>query len=177
MRPVDRLREAAREQRYWVLKPETGGIWTLRHLDDSTGLLSEPVHTSEPIGDNPADAVGWAGTLVDVDCWHGMSSHRGAHIEEAYTVVREIGRFLRTGTGRGRGVVLRIEDHENDPGLRLVTLRERWDATGLESDPFWFCEDTGFADRADMLRQISKWFDLDPDGWQTITEGAEYHHP
>ena len=171
VRPVDRVREAARDERYWVLKPEGDGTWTLRHLDDTTGLLSAPAHTSGSIGD--AAAASWATGLVDVECWHGMSSHPGARIEEAYTVVREISRGRRAG----RSIVVRIEDGAYNLDMPLVVVRERWDTTGLESDPLHGFEPKGFADDADMLRHVSRWFGLDPGGWQTITEGTEYHHP
>ena len=61
-------------------------------------------------------------------------------------------------------------------GIKLLTVREYWPATGLESDPLYFCEYSGFEDEADMLRQVSGWFGLAEDGWTTIKEGAEYWH-
>jgi hypothetical protein len=85
-----------------------------------------------------------------------------------YGLVREIARAPRPG----RRVVIRIEPGPD--GLRLLTVREYWPATGLESDPLYFCEYGGFKDEADMLQQVSGWFGLDPVGWTTVTPGAEY---
>jgi hypothetical protein len=61
VRAVDRIREAAWQGLYWVLVREPDRTtWTLRHLDDGTGALSEPVHHSHPVGPDPDQAVGWA---------------------------------------------------------------------------------------------------------------------
>ena len=70
-------------------------------------------------------------------------------------------------------MIVRIEPHPDGPSLLIV--RERWTSTGLESDPLYLCESSGFEDEADMLRQVAHWFDLD-DRWVTVTPGVEYWH-
>jgi hypothetical protein len=172
-RLTEKILEAARTERFWVLLPEPGGVWTLRQLDDTTGrLYDEPAHTSPPIGDNPAAAIMWAGELIDVECWHGMESHPGAYIDETYALVREIARSPRPH----RRIVVRVEPHPGDPQLIMVTVAERWTATGRLSDPLYACEYVDFDDHVDMLAWVAGWYRLDPTGWDTITDGREYQH-
>jgi hypothetical protein len=172
-RLVDRILEAARTERFWVLLPEPGGVWTLRQLDDTTGWLDEePAHTSDPIGADVAAATLWAAGLVDVEGWHSMTSHPGAFVDEVYTLVREIARRPRPG----RAIAVRVGPDANNPELTMLTVAERWAATGALSDPLYTCEYADFADHADMLAQVADWYGLDPDGWDTLTEGREYQH-
>jgi hypothetical protein len=170
-RAADLIREAARTDKYWVLHPEPTGTWTLRQLAGATGLLGEAAHESDRFGPDSGKAVSWAEDLVDVTAWHTMSRpYPGAFVEEAYELVREIARTPRPG----RQVLVRIEPGPD--GLRLLTVREYWPATGLESDPLYFCEYSGFTDEADMLRQVSGWFGLAGDDWTTVTPNVEYRH-
>jgi hypothetical protein len=170
---LQRLRQAFDEQRYWVVTPEQDGTWALRQLDDTTGLLSEPTDVSGPLAADTGEATGWASELTGVTLWESLSTHPGAWIEAIYTLVREIGRSPR----RGRSIVLRIEPDQHTPGLMLVIVRERWDATGLESSPLTTYERTAFRDTAHVLRWASERFGLDPAGWVTVTGDTEYHHP
>ncbi len=172
-RPIDLLREAARTDKYWVLRPEGDGTWTLRQLDGKTGLLGEAAHTSEPIGDDSTAAIMWAGDLVDTTAWHSMRRpYPGAFVDETYTVVNE----LAYQTRPGRSIVVRIETDPAIEGVPLLVIRERWLATDLESDPLYFCDYTGFDGEADTLRRVSDWFGLDPDGWTTVKPGVEWRH-
>jgi hypothetical protein len=172
-RPIDLLREAARTDRYWVLRPEGDGTWTLRQLDGKTGLLGEAAHISGPIGDDPTAAADWARDLVEITAWHSMRQPcPGAFVDEVYTVVRELAYQARPG----RSIVLRIETDPQFPGVTLFAVRERWADTDLESDPLGAWEYSGFADEEDLLRQVSGWFNLDPDGWTTVTPGVEWRH-
>jgi hypothetical protein len=170
-RAVDLIREAARTDRYWVLHPEPAGTWTLRQLDGATGRLGDPVHESDRFGPDSGRALDWAGDLVDVTAWQGMSRpYPGAFVDEVFGLVREITRR----PSASRRVLVRIEPGPD--AMRLLTVREYWPATGLESDPLYFCEYSGFADEADMLRQVSGWFGLAEDGWTTVTPDVEYRH-
>jgi len=170
-RPVDRVQEAARTDRYWVVHPEPDGRWTLRQLDDTTGLLSEPHHTSPgPLTDG--DATEWAYQTVGVDGWYTMTTYPGASIDEAYRLVRDIGRRPR----RGRSLVLRVEPADFDPDLILVVIRERWTATGRDSEPLYACERAGLGDDSEMLRLFAADYGVDPAGWVTIIPGVEYQH-
>lgn len=170
-RAVDLIREAARTDRYWLLYPEPAGTWTLRHLIGATGRLGEPAHESDRFGPNSDKALAWAGDLVDVTGWVSMSRpHPGSFIDEAYDLVRDLARTPRPG----RNVLVRVEPGPD--GMKLLTVRECWPATGLETDPFYSCEYSGFTDEADMLRQVSSWFGLAEDGWTTVTPHTEYRH-
>jgi hypothetical protein len=71
-------------------------------------------------------------------------------------------------------VLVRIEPGPD--ATQLLTVREYWPATGLESDPLYSCEYSGFTDEADMLRQVGGWFGLAEDGWTTVTPNVEYRH-
>jgi len=173
---IDLLQESARTERYWVLLPEPDRTWTLRQLDDTTGKLGEAEHTSDPLGDDPDAALTWARSRVDVvrweGGWDGMSPRfPGAYIALSYKLVRSIGRTRRDG----RGIVVRIETEPTYlPDVTLIVIREYWHSTGLVGDPPCYCEYSGFADDAEMLRQVSTWYGLDPDGWTTVTPGAEW---
>jgi hypothetical protein len=166
-RDVDLIREAARTDRYWVLHPEPDGTWTVRQLDGGTGRLGEPVHTSESIGADSDAALAWAAELVDVVAWQSMRRpYAGAFIDETFSLVRDIARQPRPG----RAVVARIESDPSIPGVPLLTVRERWAATGLESDPLYFCQYEG----EDIPAQVGEWFGLDPSGWTAVTPGVEF---
>jgi hypothetical protein len=170
---ADLIREAARTDRYWIVNPETDGTWTVRQLDGTTGRLGDPAHTSEPIGPNSDAALAWASDLVDVIAWHSMSRpYPGAYVDGSFSLVRDLARQFRPG----RAVVVRIESDPSVPGVPLLTVRERWTATDLESDPIYFCEHSGFIDDQDMLRQVTGWFGLAGDQWETITPGVEWRH-
>jgi hypothetical protein len=170
---LDLLQEAARTQLYWALCPEADGRWTLRRFDDATGRLGDVEHTSARIGDDLSAAVEWSEDLVDVRRWASMTRpHPGVYVDHLYEVVRDLGRQPRAG----RDIVVRIESDPNIPGVPLLTVRERWSATDLESDPLYFCEFSGFDGETDMLRQVGNWFGLSPDGWSTVTPGVEYWH-
>jgi hypothetical protein len=170
-RAVDLIREAARTDRYWVLRPEAAGTWTLRQLDGATGLLGEAAYESDRFGANPDKALAWAGDLVEVTGWVSMSRpYPGSFVDEAFGLVRDLARAPRPG----RSVVVRIEPAPD--GMQLLVVRECWPATGLESDPLYSCENSGFGDEADMLRQVSGWFGLAEDGWTTVTPNTEYRH-
>jgi hypothetical protein len=171
-RATDRIREAARTGQYWVLHPEDDGTWSLRHFDDATGLLGPALHVSGPLGSDPNAALDWAGRLTGITGWQGGGSAPGSYIEEAHALVRELAYIPRPG----RHIVARIESDPSLPGVELLVIRERWPASGQESDPLYFCEASGFDDRADMLQQVSAWFGLNPTGWTTVVDGAEYHH-
>lgn len=82
-RPADRIREAARSERYWVLAPEPGGVWALRRLDDTTGHLGEAEHSSERFGDDNIAATVWASKILGVEGWQSLGMRPGAYIEEA----------------------------------------------------------------------------------------------
>jgi hypothetical protein len=173
-RTLDRLAEAAREQRFWVLHLEADAAsWTLRELDDTTGALGEPEHTSGRIGTDPNAAMDWAATIVPVESWVAFTDARTAFIDELHDLVRDIARRPRTG----RIVVLAVENDPHTPGRKLVVVRERWTATGRLSTPIHIRERAAFADDADMLTWASERFGLDRQGWVTVTDGAEYHHP
>jgi hypothetical protein len=173
-RTLDRLAEAVREQRFWVLHLEADAAsWTLRELDDTTGVLGEPEHTSGRIGADPNTAMDWAATIVPVESWVAFTDARSAFIDELHDLVRGIARRPRTG----RTVVLAIQDDPHTPSRQLVVVRERWTATGRLSTPLHTRERAAFADDADMLTWASDRFGLDRQGWTTVTEGTEYHHP
>jgi hypothetical protein len=142
-------------------------------LDDTTGVLGEPEHTSGRIGADPNTAMDWAATIVPVESWVAFTDARTAFIDELHDLVRDIARRPRTG----RTVVLAVEDDPHTPGRQLVVVRERWTATGRLSAPLHTRERAAFADDADMLTWASDRFGLDRQGWTTVTEGAEYHHP
>lgn len=172
-RDTDRIREAARTGLYRIIVPESDGTWTLRHLDDATGRLTEPDYVSERFIPGSTEAVTWASELTGISCWHGMSRpYRGAYIDEIFSLVRSIARQPSTGKSIGA----RIGTDPSIPDLTLLIVREHWHDTGLEND-LYMCEYSGFADEADMLRQVSDWFGLDPTKWTTVTPGIEYRHP
>jgi hypothetical protein len=128
---IDLIREAARTGLYWVFKPEDNDTWTLRQFDDATGLLSEPVQTSGPIGAGSTAAIMWAEDLEDVSGWQSMSRpYPGAYIDEIYSLVREIARKPQSG----RDIVVHIETDPSLPGLALPLCanggtRAAWRAT------------------------------------------------
>jgi hypothetical protein len=167
---VDRIREAARTDSYWVLAPLADGRWTLRRFDDRTGLLGAAEHTSTPIGTERVAGVEWASGHVDVDRWQEMHApHDGVFIDHLYGLVRELGRQPRTG----RDIVVRIETDPSVPGIPLVVVRERWTHSDLESDPLYVGEHSEF--EGDMLGQIADWFGLTGDRWTTVGPG-EFRH-
>jgi hypothetical protein len=173
-RTLDRLAEAVREQRFWVLHLEAdAAAWTLRELDDTSGVLGEPEHTSGRIGADLNTAMDWAATIVPVESWVAFTDARTVFIDELHDLVRAIARRPRTG----RTVVLAVEDDPHTPGRQLVVVRERWTTTGRLSTPLHTRERAAFADDADMLAWASDRFGLHRQGWVTVTEGAEYHHP
>jgi hypothetical protein len=80
-RTIDKVRDAVSEQRFRVLQREPDGSWTLRWLDNATGVIGEPEHTSEPFADGPDSgpygaahdaAVDWALGIVDVENWQPL---------------------------------------------------------------------------------------------------------
>jgi hypothetical protein len=173
-RTLDRLAEAVREQRFWVLHLEADAAsWTLRELDDTNGALGEPEHTSGRIGTDPNAAMDWAATIVPVESWVAFTDARTAFIDELHDLVRSIARRPRSG----RTVVLAVEDDPYEPSRKLVVVRERWTATGRLSTPLHTLERAAFADDTDMLAWASDRFGLDRRGWVTVTDGAEYRHP
>lgn len=169
-RTVDLIREANRTDQYWVLHPEPDGRWTLRHLDGASGLLGDAEHESPKFGPDSSAAFAWAVDLVDVTGWRSMSRpYPGAFVDEVFDLIREITRTARPD----RQVMVRIEPGPD--ALTLLTVRERWTRTGMETDPLYTCESTGFEDEADMLRQVADWFGL-ANAWVTAKEGIEYWH-
>lgn len=120
-RPIDLLREAARTDKYWVLRPEGDGTWTLRQLDGKTGLLGEATHTSGVIGADSGAAIDWAHDLVEITAWHSMRQpYPGAFVDETYTLVNELAYQARPG----RTIVLRIETDPQLPGITLFAAGE-----------------------------------------------------
>jgi hypothetical protein len=174
MRAVDRIRETAWQDMYWVLVREPDRTtWTLRHLDDRTGALSEPVHHSHPVGPDSYQAVGWAQGLVDVESWRGIGDDDAPMlIDETHALVREIGRRPR----RGRSIVVRREADRHHPSRMLVRVYERWDASGRLSDPLRTMEADQFADDDEVRAWASKVYGLDPAGWRRGAADGEYIH-
>jgi hypothetical protein len=171
-RSVDRIHIAADSERYWVVLPEPSGKrWTLRQLDDTTGVIGPAAFISEPL-DPPHDGVSWASRIVGVKAWSGLEGIAGAYIEEAYRIVRDLAYAQRPG----RRLMVRIEPFPQEPEITLVAVYERWTATGLLSPALTRQQLSLFTDLPDALRWVSKEFGVDPDGWKTITEGVEYEH-
>jgi hypothetical protein len=168
---IDRIREAARTGLYWTLNPEPDDTWTLRQLDDTTGRLGEPVHTSPAFGADQARAIRWAADLVGVPDWTGIAD-TGRHIEAIYAVVRELAYTTRPG----RAIVVRLESDPRIPEVELVVVAERWTATGLTSDPLYVGDRSGLGNTEQALRAVSEWYGLDPAAWDTVVEGREYQH-
>lgn len=169
VRPADRIREAARSERYWVLAPERGDVWSLRRLDDTTGHLGDAEHSERFGGDDVAATV-WASKLLGVDGWQSLGMLAGAYIEEAYSVVRSIAHYPRAG----RTVVVRVEPDQHDPGLTLATVRERWDATGQVSDPLYTYDRSSFAGDEELLAEVSKAYGL-TGRWLPDADGGWRH--
>ncbi|WP_027342187.1 hypothetical protein [Hamadaea tsunoensis] len=169
-RTADHIREAARAEQYWVLTAEPGGAWALRQLDDTTGQFGPPLHHSGAVGVHPGAATAWAARLTGVDGWHPMQTRPGAYIEEAYSVVLELSRQPRPG----RRLVLRVEADPANPGLAYAVVRERWDASGLYSEPLSAVARTEFTDDAHMLAETSEAFGVDEAGWTAVVPGAEW---
>lgn len=169
-RPADRIREAARSERYWVLTPKPGGAWALRRLDDTTGHLGEPEHTSERFGDDDVAATVWASRLLGIDSWQSLEARPGAYIEEAYAVVRSVARYPRAG----RSIVVRVGPDANDPRLILATVRERWEATGLVGESLYTYDRSAFAGDRELLAAVAKAYEL-TGTWQPDSDGGWQH--
>jgi hypothetical protein len=170
-RTIDRIHIAAGNERYWVVLPEPDGKrWTLRQLDDATGVIGPAAFISPT--DSTADGIRWASGITGVTGWHSLAEPAGAHIEESYRLVRELAYRQRSG----RRLVLRVEPFEHDPRITLAVVYERWTATGLLSPVLSSHQIDADETVTDALRLVSKDFGLSPDGWKTITEGVEYEH-
>jgi hypothetical protein len=178
-RTVDRIREAAREQLYWVLAREPDDrTWTLRQLDDTTGYVNAPAHRSGPL--DAVAAIEWAGQLVDVESWCSLGDPDDqVLVDEIHALVRDLGWRPR----RGRGIVVRREPDRHDPSVTLVRIYERWEATERISDPMYTIEAAQFGTdgelRAWVLEWVSRRYGLDQAGWHpgSAEGGFEYLHP
>ncbi|WP_328384314.1 hypothetical protein OHQ88_34265 (plasmid) [Micromonospora zamorensis] len=158
--PADRIREAARTERYWILAPTSDTGWTLRQLDDTTGSLGEVAHRVRELPDLTS-AQAWATALLGADGWQPTQVLLGGYIEQAYPTVRSVARYPRPG----RTLVLRVETHGPQPGHSAAVLRERWGATGNDSDPIAISEPS--LPESDILTWASRSYGLDRARWQT----------
>ena len=163
VREVDRVIDAARSQRYYVVAPEPDGAWTLRMLDDTTGDVSEIVdrHTAPA---EPTAAIMWASRLTGVTGWSSMQSIAGAHIEEAYAVVREIASLPRPG----RTITVVIDGAD-------VQMYEERIATGWRGEPIYFTELTEYPDVEALLDSVAGRYRL-TGTWTPDATGHIYRH-
>ncbi|GEM_PF-3665808 len=173
-RTLDRLIEAVREQRYWVLRRKADTVsWTLRELDDTSGALDAPRYESGPIGADPTPAMDWASGLVEVESWIAFTDERTAFIDELHWIVTDIARRPRAG----RTLVVRIEDDPHGSSLRLVVVRKRWTATDRLSAPLHIREFSAFGDTVSVLDWASARFGADRAKWVTVAEGPRIPTP
>jgi hypothetical protein len=170
-RTVERLADAVREQRFWVLSRQPHTSWTLRELDDTTGVLGPAVYTSPELGADPAAAMDWAADLVDVDGWTDFTDDGAAYIDELHRVITD----LTWRDHPGRSLVLRVEDDPHTPGLQLVVARQQW-SSGRISTPLHTCERSVFPDTQTLLDWASERFGVDRAGWVSSADGREHHH-
>lgn len=70
--------------------------------------------------------------------------------------------------------MVRVEPAEHDPGLTLATVRERWDATGLVSDPLYTSDRAEFDSDEELLAAVSKAYAL-AGTWQPDVDGGWRH--
>jgi hypothetical protein len=174
-RTIDKVRDAVSEQRFRVLQREPDGSWTLRWLDNATGVIGEPEHTSEPFADGPGGgpygaahdaAVDWALGIVDVENWQPLvDDDTTVFVDSLHGVSADIAWRPRTG----RALVLRVEDDPHTPGLRLVTVRERWTESGPLSTPLAAYELAMFRDVGHALDLMSERFGV---RWQPLADGS-----
>jgi hypothetical protein len=175
-RPVDHIRQAAQTGLYWAVSAQPDGSWILHQFDTATGTFTEPIATSPRFtGDNP-DVNGWMLSVLDLGAMEGWNGWRDGptfrYIEQTYALVRDLQRRRP-----GRELEIVIDGFPEDPTVPRVILREYWPTNGQTSMPLADYFRDAFGDDADLLAQISKLYDLDPDTWTEITPSTHYRHP
>lgn len=177
--PIYLVFQQATDYRPPVWPPVEGAQRPMMHLDFQVGDLA----VFQKLSDIPPPPPGRKYT-ISTGCVDGNWRVRaraeglspdGTPFSFSLPVEESLIRVVRCRLPRpGRNVLVRVEPGPD--GMKLLTVRECWPATGLETDPLYSCEYSGFTDEADMLRQVSSWFGLAEDGWTTVTPHTEYRH-